>query len=140
MQTHETVSSFRKTEIGSNRKFGLTFGALFCLVALWPLVHHGAPRWWAIPLAGVFLLLALLAPQWLTPLNRAWFKLGLALNTIVSPILMAFLFFGALVPLAWFLRRKGEDLLGLRLAPEAESYWIEREPPGPAPGSMAKQF
>ena len=68
-------------------------------------------------------------------MNRAWFKLGLALNIIVSPLLMAVLFFGAVVPLGWFLRKKGEDLLSLRLAPEAETYWIERQPPGPAPGA-----
>jgi hypothetical protein len=140
MQTHETVSSFRKVEIGSNRKFGLAFGVLFCLVALWPLVHHSAPRWWALPLSGAFLALALFAPHWLTPLNRAWFKLGLALNMIVSPILMGVLFFGAVLPIGWLLRKKGEDLLGLALKPEAETYWIERDPPGPAPGSMAKQF
>ena len=65
MQTHETVSSFRKVEIGSDRKFGLTFGALLCLVALWPLIHHGAPRWWAIPLAAAFL-----APRFL--LRTGW--------------------------------------------------------------------
>lgn len=140
MQTHETVSSFRRVEIGSDRKFGLAFGGFFCLVAFWPLVHHHALRWWALPIAAALLLLAFFAPQWLAPLNRAWFKLGLALNKIVSPVLMGVLFFGAVVPLAWLLRRKGEDLLSLRRAPEAETYWIARDPPGPAPGSMTKQF
>lgn len=140
MQTHETVSSFRKVEIGSNRKFGLAFAVLFCLVALWPLVHHGAPRWWALPVGAALLVTALFAPHWLAPLNWGWFKLGLALNRIVSPILMGVLFFGAVVPLAWFLRQRGEDLLSLKRAPEAETYWIARDPPGPAPGTMTKQF
>lgn len=140
MQTHETVSSFRRVEIGSDRKFGLAFGGFFCFVALWPLVHHAALRWWALPVAAVLLVLAVFAPHFLAPLNRAWFRLGLALNKIVSPVLMAVLFFGAVVPLGWFLRWKGEDLLSLKRAPEAETYWIVRDPPGPAPGTMTKQF
>jgi predicted membrane metal-binding protein len=127
-------------EIGSNRKFGLAFGVLFGLVGLWPLVHRDAPRWWALPIAAALLALAWVAPHWLAPLNRGWFKLGLALNRIVSPIVMGALFFGAVTPLAWFLRLKGKDLLSLKRAPEVETYWIVREPPGPAPGSMMKQF
>ncbi len=140
MQTHETVASFRKVEIGSNRKFGLAFAALFVLIALWPMVHHHAPRWWALPVAAVLLVAAVFAPQWLTVLNRAWFKLGLGLNKIVSPVLMGAFFFGAVVPLGWFLRKRGDDLLSLKLEPEAETYWIVRNPPGPAPGTMTKQF
>ena len=73
------------------------------------------------------------------PLNRAWFKLGLGLNRIVNPVLMAILFFGAVVPLGWYLRRRGEDLLRVKMKPQA-TYWIAREPPGPAPNSMKKQF
>ena len=140
MQTHETVASFRRVEIGSDRKFGLAFGGFFCLVALLPLVHHGALRWWALPIAGALLLLAVFAPHWLAPLNRSWFLLGLALNKIVSPILMGVLFFGAVVPIGWLLRKNGSDLLSLKRVPEAETYWIARDPPGPAPGTMTKQF
>lgn len=140
MQTHETVASFRKVEIGSDRKFGLVVGGFLCLITFWPLVHHHAPRWWALPVGVALLALALLAPHWLTPLNRAWFRLGLVLNKIVSPILMGAMFFGAVVPVAFFLRRKGEDLLSLKRAPETETYWITRDPPGPAPGTMTKQF
>jgi hypothetical protein len=140
MQTHETVASFRPVEIGSNRKFGVVFAGFFFLVAVFPLIHHHAPRWWALPVAVVFLALAFAAPRWLAPINRAWFQLGLALNKVVSPIVMALLFFGAIVPVGLFLRRKNEDLLSLKWAPEADSYWIPREPPGPASGSMTKQF
>lgn len=140
MQTHETVASFRKVAVGSNRKFGLAFTAFFCLVTFWPLVHHGPARWWALGPAVAFLGLTVFAPQWLAPLNRAWFRLGLALSTVTSPILMGLLFFGAVTPLAWYLRRKGEDPLALRIVPEAATYWTKREPPGPAAGSMTKQF
>ncbi|ATQ70310.1 hypothetical protein Ms3S1_18940 [Methylosinus sp. 3S-1] len=141
MQTHETVSSFRKTPIGSNRTFGVTFGIIFAIFGVWPLFHQaGSPRWPLLVLSTAFLAVALRRPDWLTPLNRAWFELGLALSAIANPIVMGILFFGAVAPLGWFLRKRGEDLLRLELEPEAETYWIERQPSGPAPGASAKQF
>jgi len=141
MQTHETVTSFRKISLGSNRRFGLAFGALFAILGLWPLFHQaGSPKWALIALSTAILAVALLRPHWLEPLNRGWFKLGLAFNRIASPVIMAILFFGTVVPLGWYLRRKGEDLLRLEMKPQAGTYWIEREPPNPAPESMKKQF
>jgi hypothetical protein len=141
MQTHETVTSFRKISLGSNRKFGLAFGVLFAILGLWPLFcQAGSPKWGLITLATAILAVALLRPHWLMPLNRGWFKLGLALSRIVNPVVMGILFFGAVVPLGWYLRRKGEDLLRLKRNSRAGTYWIEREPQSPAPGSLKKQF
>ena len=141
MQTHEPVTSFRKIAVGSDRKFGLAFGVLFAILGLWPLFHRASsPKWGLLFLSIAILAAALFRPHWLGPLNRAWFKLGLALNRIVNPVVMGILFFGAVVPLGWFLRRKGEDLLRIQMKPEATTYWIAREPPGPAPDSLKKQF
>ena len=140
MQTHETVSSFRRVAIGSDRKFGTIFGLAFGILGLWPLYHHHSPHLWLIVVAGLFLAAALLFPRSLGLLNRAWFRLGLVLNRIVSPIIMGGLFFGALVPVGWYLRKRGNDLLSLKFDRDATTYWIERNPPGPAPGSLTKQF
>ncbi|SRR5579875_650268 len=141
MQTHEPLRGFRKTAASSNRKFGLVFSLFFTILGFWPLFHHaGSPRWLFISLAAAFLAAAILRPSWLAGLNRGWFKLGLALNKIVSPVVMAILFFGAVAPLGWYLRRRGEDLLRLKIAPDAATYWIERQPPGPVASSMRKQF
>jgi hypothetical protein len=141
MQSHETVTSFRKISLGSNRRFGLAFGVLFAILGLWPLFHQtGSPKWAVIALSTAIVAVALGRPHWLKPLNLGWFKLGLAFNRIAGPVIMAILFFGAVVPLGWYLRRKGEDLLRLEMKPQAETYWIEREPPTPTPDSMKKQF
>ncbi len=140
MQTHETVSSFRRVDIGSDRKFGTVLGFVFGVLGLWPLFHRHSPHGWLIVLSGLFLAAALLYPRALSLLNRAWFKLGLVLNRIVSPIVMGGLFFGALVPVGWYLRKRGNDLLSLKFDRDAATYWIARVPPGPAPGSLTKQF
>ncbi len=140
MQTHENVSSFRKVVLGSNRKFGLTFGALFALLGIWPLVHANSPKWVFLALAVAFAAAALFKPGWLTPFNRAWFKLGLILNQFVNPIIMGLMFFAAVTPLGWYLRKKGQDLLRLKMEPEAETYRIERQPPRAGEGALTKQF
>jgi hypothetical protein len=59
---------------------------------------------------------------------------------VVNPVIMAVMFYGAILPMALLLRALGKDLLRLKCDPKADSYWIAREPPGPAPGSMSKQF
>ena len=140
MQTHETVEAFRRVAIGSDRKFGLVFGLVLGVLGIWPLFHHHSPHWWAIAISGFLFAAAVFFPQSLRFANRAWFKLGLILNRFVSPIIMGALFFGAVVPVGWYLRNRGKDLLSFKRDPDAETYWIARDPPGPARGSLTKQF
>lgn len=141
MQTHETVLSFRKVTLGSNRKFGLAFSAFFMILGVWPWLRHAEPPRWSMIIISVCLLAAaLIFPHVLTTFNRFWFKLGMALNTIVNPVVMGVLFFGAVTPLGWYLRKKGKDLLSLKMGPEAATYWIERQPPGPPRGTLTKQY
>lgn len=140
MATNEPVVSHRKVVMGSNRSFGLVFGGFFVLVALLPAIHGGPLRLWALAVAAAFFTAAFFAPRLLQPLNRAWFRLGILLHHVVNPVIMAIMFYGAILPMAALLRALGKDLLRLKHDPKADSYWIEREPPGPAPGSMSKQF
>ena len=140
MAANEPVVSHRKVVMGSNRSFGLVFGGFFVLVALLPAIHGAPVRLWALGVAAAFVAAAFLAPRLLQPLNRAWFALGLLLHHVVNPIIMAVMFYGAILPMALLLRALGKDLLRLKRDPKADSYWIVREPPGPAPGSMSKQF
>jgi len=49
-------------------------------------------------------------------------------------------FFGTVLPTGLIMRLMGKDLLRLKREPEADSYWIRRRPPGPAPETMKDQF
>jgi hypothetical protein len=137
---HEDLTREQYVEGSSDRSFGLVFAAVFGLIALGPLRHGHAPRWWASALAGVFALVALAKPVLLSRLNRLWIKLGLLLGKVVSPIALGILFYGVVTPLAVVIRLTGKDPLRLKLDPAAESYWIVRKPPGPPPDSMTNQF
>jgi len=67
-------------------------------------------------------------------------KLGDILHRIASPIALAILFYGVVTPTGLLMRLFGKDPLRLRFDREAKSYWIAREPPGPAPESLKDQF
>jgi len=124
----------------SDRSFGLVFAAVFLIIALYPLLHAQGARVWAIAVSGVFLLLALLLPHVLAPANRLWTKFGLLLHHIVSPIALGILFFLVVTPTGLLMRLFGKDPLRLRFDPAADSYWIKRDPPGPAADSLKNQF
>jgi hypothetical protein len=137
---HEDLTRDEHVEGSSDRVFGLVFTGAFCVIAAWPLWHAQSPRWWALGVAVIFLVVALTRPALLAGLNRQWMKLGILLGKVVSPVALGVLFYGALTPLGAIMRLTGKDPLRLKRATSTESYWINRKPPGPPPNSMTNQF
>jgi hypothetical protein len=138
--SHEDLSRDHRVEGSSDRSFGLVFAVVFLLIGLWPLIRGAMPLWWAIAVAALFGMVAMLRPSLLAGLNRQWLKLGLLLGRIVSPIALGVLFYGVFVPIGLVLRLAGKDPLRLKRDPGAASYWRPRVPPGPPPDSMTNQF
>ena len=143
MSTHE---DFRRTEEvrgSSDRGFGLTVGGILLLIAAvrtW--LHDG---YGAIELAfgavGLCLIvLALVRAESLAGLNRAWTRLGLILFRVVNPIVLGLIFLTTIVPIGLIMRACRHDPLRLKRDPQASTYWMKREPPGPAPETMINQF
>jgi Saxitoxin biosynthesis operon protein SxtJ len=139
-QTHESYLREEATVPGSDRSFGMVMGAALALLALINYWRVGHTWPWTGALAVLFLVFACLYPAALKPLNRMWFQFGLLLHKVVNPIVMAFVFFGAVLPTGFIMRSLGKDPLRLKYQPDANSYWIERRPPGPAPESLKDQF
>lgn len=119
--------------------FGFVVATALAVVALAPMVSGGRPRWWAGVIAGGLVILALLAPQSLAPLNRGWAWVGMRLHQIVSPVVLGLLF-TAFIVIAQLMGRRRHEALGLRFDPDRRSYWVDRDPPGPAPETMRHQF
>jgi hypothetical protein len=137
---HESYDRREGVQGSSNRSFGFVFAAFFAIVGLLPLITGDRVRLWALMIGGAFLLSGLLFPSILAPLNRIWTKLGLLLHKLVSPIVLGIMFFLVITPTGLLMRLLGKDPLRLRFSRDAESYWIAREPPGPAPESLKDQF
>ena len=80
-------------KLSSNRSFGIVFFVVFLLIALYPLIISGEIRIWSIIISFIFLILGLLNSKILTPLNKLWFKFGIFLGKIISPIILGIIFF-----------------------------------------------
>ena len=77
-----------EVKISSNRSFGIVFFIVFLLIALYPLTYNQDIRVWSAIISIIFLVLGLLNSKILTPLNKLWFKFGIFLGKIISPIIM----------------------------------------------------
>jgi hypothetical protein len=137
--THERFEQ-EEMAAGSDRSFGLVFAAVFVIVALWPLISGSGPRLWALAVAAGFLAAAIVRPGLLRPLNRVWFKIGLLLHHVVTPIVMGLIFVLGVLPTALVLRMRGMDPLRLDPRRRGKTNWVVREPPGPSPDSMKRLF
>ena len=123
-------------KIGSNRSFGIVFFIVFLLIALYPLINEENFRLWSLVISLIFLVLGLINSQILTPLNKLWFKFGILLGKIVSPIIMGSIFFFVVTPIGFIMRAIGKDLINLKYN-NNKSYWIEKTGPK---SKMKNQF
>tara|TARA_B100000902_G_scaffold382416_1_gene420054 strand:- start:789 stop:1172 length:384 start_codon:yes stop_codon:yes gene_type:complete len=123
-------------KISSNKSFGIVFFIVFIIFALYPLLNGQEIRLWALIISTVFLILGLLKSKLLTPLNKLWFRFGIFLGKIISPIIMGFIFFLVVTPIGLIMRLLGKDVLKLKYNTE-RSYWIEKDGPK---SKMKNQF
>ena len=123
-------------KIYTNRSFGIVFFIFFLIIALFPLIEGSELRLWSIIISIIFLILGILNSNILTPLNKLWFKLGLFLGKIISPIIMGIIFFLILTPIGLIMRLLGKDVLNLRYNMN-KSYWIKKSGPK---SKMKNQF
>src|SRR5579871_1038210 len=121
---------------GSDRNFGLVLAGATAILGSLPLLRLAAPHWWLLGVAIAFALLALIVPRALFPLNYVWFRLGLLMHRVISPLVIGAVFFLCVTPIGLIMRLLGKDVLSLRRRADLTSYWIVRDPPGPEPGTM----
>jgi hypothetical protein len=139
---HEDFGRHDEVKNGTDRSFGLTVGGILLLVAAVRSYFHGV-GWVQYGLAGIgviLILLGLVAPQTLRGLNQAWVRLGLIMFRFVNPVVLGLIYAVVIVPTGLLMRLTGHDPLSLKFDDRAESYWVVRDPPGPAPESMTDQF
>ena len=126
----------KNTKLPTNKNFGIVFSIVFLIIALFPLINDENLRIWSLIVSTIFLFLGLINSKILTPLNKIWFKFGLILGKIVSPIIMGVIFFLVVTPTALIMRLVGKDLLNLKFN-KHKSYWIEKTGPK---SNMKNQF
>ena len=100
------------------------------------MINEEEVRIWSLIISLIFLILGLINSKFLTPLNKLWFKFGLFLGKIVSPLIMGIIFFLVVTPTGFIMRALGKDLLNLKYN-KSQSYWIEKNDPK---SKMKNQF
>ena len=130
------MSEYNDIKISSNRSFGVVFFVVFLLIAFYPLLNNNEIRLWSLIVSVLFLILGILNSKILSPLNKIWFKFGLLLGKIISPIIMGVIFFLVVTPIGFIMKLLGKDLINLKFNNE-KSYWIEKSGPK---SEMKNQF
>ena len=115
----------KEIKMPTNRNFGTVFFLVFLIISLFPLLKNENIRIWSIIIAFVFLVLGLLNSKFLTSLNKIWFRFGIILGSIVSPIVMGIVFYTIVTPTSLIMRALGKNLLNLKKR-NKKTYWVER--------------
>ena len=126
----------QKIKTSSNKSFGIVFFIVFLLIALYPMTKGNDLRLWSLIISLIFLILGLINSIILTPLNRLWFKFGIFLGKIISPIILGIIFFLIVTPTGILLRLFGKDVINLKYNNNS-SYWIKKTGPK---SNMKNQF
>jgi hypothetical protein len=120
----------------TNRSFGIVFFIVFLIVGIYPMLNEEDVRLWSLIISVIFLMLGILNSEVLTPLNKIWFRFGIFLGKIFSPLIMALIFFLVVTPIGLIMRFIGKDVLNLKFNND-KSYWVEKKGPK---SKMKNQF
>lgn len=112
-----------KVKIGSNKSFGFVFTILFIIIGLWPLYNDEIINTTFIFLAFILFLITIIKSDYLSLFNKIWFKFGLLLGGLISPIVMGVIFFLIITPISLILKIIGKDVLNIKKN-NNKSYWI----------------
>ena len=126
----------KKIKISSNKNFGIVFSIFFLLISIYLLLNNNPIYYWSLFVSFIFLVLGLMNSKILSPLNLLWFKFGILLGRIISPVVMGIIFFLVVTPISIILKIFGKDVLNLKFN-NNKTYWIVKDGPK---NNMKKQF
>ena len=126
----------KNIKLPSNRNFGIVFFVVFLIIALWPVLKQNEIRIWSLIISFIFFILGLINSKLLTPFNKLWFKFGIFLGSIISPIVMGIVFFLVVTPTGLVMRIFRKDILKIKKN-SRDSYWINKDNTN---SSMRNQF
>lgn len=121
---HESYDRKQKFSVGSDKKFGFTFAAIFLFCAIFFKISFLIKTLFAL-LALIFAAISILKPSRLHKINVIWGRFGLLINKIVSPVVLAILFYFVFMPVGLFLKITGKDILNKKINKKIATYWVD---------------
>jgi hypothetical protein len=104
------------------RSFGLAVGAVFGLIAVYPLFKGAELRAWASLISIALIAPAIIFPPLLLLPFRLWTFIGEILGWLNTRIILTGLYFLALLPVSLIMKISRKDPLKRKIDRKAESY------------------
>ena len=109
------------------KKFGITLG-IFLLVLGMILYYYGkSSSYYFAPAGALLLLLGLIYPSVLKPLQRIWMGFAVILGFIMTRLILSVLYYLILTLTGLLAKLFGKDFLNLHIEKMKKSYWDYRE-------------
>jgi hypothetical protein len=121
----------------SEKSFGIVFSIVFFLIGVYLFLKGSRIYVLVFYFSILFIFLAYVAPKFLSYPNWLWFKFGLILGVVVSPVIIGFVYFSTVVPIGLIMKLIGKDLLNQKLDKKSKTYWQTKEAPT---STMQDQF
>jgi len=122
------------------RKFGLTVGLALLAIGIVLFTLEKPAAFYFGGTGSALILLGLIYPNILKPLNKVWMTIALVLGWFMSRVILIILFYLVLTPLGLIAKLFGKDFLDLKIEKNSSSYWIKREKTKVDPADLERQF
>jgi hypothetical protein len=109
------------------RSFGLTTGAIFLAIGLWPLLKGHDPRWWGLALSATLLPPGLLAPGLLRKPHQLWLGIADVLGWVNTRVIFALMFYLVFTPVGFLMHLAGFDPMNRSFLASARTYRVLRQ-------------
>jgi len=115
------------TDRGALRKFGLTMGSAFLLIALLVMIRHKHNPLPISIISIVFFISAFIIPNLLKPIYILWMRFALVLSWVNTRLILLIIFYLIFTPIGLAMRLFGIDLLERKSDKNKKSYWKKKE-------------
>lgn len=109
------------------RQFGITLGIVLGLLGGLLLFRQKDYYLYFFTFSGIFLLLGVLLPLLLKPIQKVWMGLAVIIGWVMTRLILTALFYLVVTPIGLVARLFRKDFLAIKLDRNADSYWIARK-------------
>lgn len=120
---HENFLRKEQHKLPSEKSFGLVMSAFFLILTFLPTLRQHQVAWHFFVVSLFFLFSGLFFSSILIMPNLMWYKFGLFLHKLVSPVILFIMFYFVFVPVGLLIRLCRKDLLSLAWSKQ-NTYWI----------------
>ncbi|MBE7560873.1 hypothetical protein HS125_18750 [bacterium] len=144
MTDTEGARGTRESLTGFGKVVGGAFVVLGAVLLFWHRADRESLRFLlgeVFVVIGVALVICgLVAPMLLRPVEKAWWALALALNIVVSRVLLSLFFYLVMFPIGFIMRLVGRDPMERRWRKDVPTYWTPRKPQPDVEKHCKRQF